>query len=110
MARGRGRAKRGKPANQGSRPSSPPQPCAQNVEDNSDSDEMLAQVLRLSQQEYEKSEILRKKEKEDLQRAMNERLKNISSLNFSTLVFNPELLNLKIHPGLFNHNLIKLRV
>ena len=70
---------------------------------------MLAQVLRLSQQEYEKSEILRKKEKEDLQRAMNERLKNISSLNFSTLVFNPELLNLKIHPGLLNRNLIKPR-
>ena len=70
--RGRGRAKRGKPANQGSRPSSPPQPCAQNVEDNSGSDEMLAQVLRLSQQECENSEILRNKENEDFQRAMNE--------------------------------------
>ena len=70
---------------------------------------MLSQALRLSQQEYEKSEILRKKEDEDLQRAMNERLKNISTLNFSTLVFNPEFLNPKIHPGLFNHNLIKPR-
>ena len=38
---------------------------------------MLSQVLRLSQQEYEKAEILRKKEDEDLQRAMNERWKNI---------------------------------
>ena len=70
---------------------------------------MLGQALRLSQQEYEKSEILRKKEEEDIQRAMNERLKNISTLNFSTLVFNPELSNPKIHPGLFNHNLIKPR-
>ena len=33
---------------------------------------MLGQALRLSQQEYEKSEILRKKESEDFQRAMNE--------------------------------------
>ena len=43
---------------------------------------MLGQALRLSQQEYEKSEILRKKETEDLQRAMDERLKNISTQNF----------------------------
>ena len=43
---------------------------------------MLAQVLRLSQQEYEKSEILRKKEKEDFERAMNERLQNISTPSF----------------------------
>ena len=63
---------------------------------------MLGQALRLSQQEYEKSEILRKKEEEDVQRALNERLKNISTLN-------PEFFNPKIHPGLFNHNLIKPR-
>ena len=66
----------------GSRPSSPPKSCAQNAEDNSDSDEMLGQALRLSQQEYEKSEILRKKEEEDIQRAMNERLQNILTPSF----------------------------
>ena len=95
--RGRGRGKRGKPANQGSRPPSPPKPCAQNVEYNSDSDEMLNQVLRLSQQEYEKSEILSKKENEDIERAINERLQNISTRSD----FKP-----KFQPGLFNPNIV----
>ena len=43
---------------------------------------MLNQVLRLSQQDYEKSEILRNKENEDFQRAINERLQNISTPSF----------------------------
>ena len=64
---------------------------------------MLNQVLRLSQQEYEKSEILSKKENENIERAINERLQNISTRSdfkpkFQPGLFNPNIVNMGKHP------------
>ena len=60
----------------GSKPSSSTPVSKQNDEDTEDD---LAQVLRQSQRDYEKAESLRKQEEEDFQRAINESMKSITS-------------------------------
>ena len=50
------------------------------IDNDDDADvDMLQQVLRQSQEDYDKAESLRRKEEEDLQRAINESLRNQNS-------------------------------
>ena len=64
----------------GSKPSSSTPVSKQNDEDTEDD---LAQVLRQSQRDYEEAENLRKQEEEDFQRAINESMKSTTSQNES---------------------------
>ena len=63
----------------GSRATSPTPPSGETVEENADEDMTLAQIMRQSKLDYERSELLRKKEEEDLQRAINESMRSQNS-------------------------------